>query len=124
MNVSLVNQEKYFREFDISFSGIVKEKIHISNGAGIVTLDVSTSDTDTYDVRNEYKSYLCIIQDKKAEVIMNRLFLIRINDSLVIDSNEKKIKLYRDGLIEECWGFQLPVNSTFFYTFVRWKHKL
>lgn len=124
INQSIVSEEKYFDHFDISFSGIVKEKNHVSNGAGIVRLDITKSSIKKYDVRDKYESYLCVIEDDKAEVIMNRLFLIRIGDSLVIDANQKKMDLYRNNLLKESWGFQLPTNSTFFYTFVRWKHEL
>ncbi|WP_299223302.1 hypothetical protein [uncultured Aquimarina sp.] len=118
------NQNIYFEHFNVSFSGIVKDKEQVSNGAGIVTLDIITSSVKEYDVRDEYETYLCVIKNDIAEVIMNRLFLIQLDDSLVIDSKRKKMDLFRNSSLKESWDFQLPTNATFFYTFARWKHKL
>ena len=118
------NNKDYFESFNISFSGIVKSKKHISNGAGIITLEVSQSSLEDYDVRDKFETYLCVIKRNKAEVIMNRLFLIKIGDSLVVDSNTRKLNLFRSNTLKESWDFQLPINTTFFYDLVRINHEL
>ena len=53
-----------------------------------------SSNKEFYDPRKDYKSYLCVIKDKKAEFILNNFNSIKIGDSLVINDS---IRLYRNG---------------------------
>lgn len=117
-------RENYIKDFDVSFSGIVKKKKKISNGAGIVYLEVAKTTHPFYDVRKTNKMYLCVIKDGKADLVLSQLFLIEIGDSIVVNSQKKKINLYRNNVLNKEWNLFLPTNTTFFYSFLRKEHNL
>jgi len=114
-----VDQNAYFENFNLVFNGVVTEKEITSNGAGIVRLDLNESNVNFYDPREKYGNYFCVIKNEKAELVMSRLFLVKIGDSIVVNDS---VRLYRAGKLKEKWKLHLSTSAT--YLFIDSKHKL
>ena len=88
--------KEYFRDLNLLLTGIVTDKHVVTNGAGMLYVDVKSSTISEYDVRLNAPHYYCVIHNGKADIIEGGLFEIQIGDSIVIDSKNNFFKLFRN----------------------------
>ncbi len=110
---------RYFRGFNISFSGIViqRKEAKAGHGDGIYKLKLSSASVKEFDERKTKKYFYCIIKDSYAEIIPDNINYneINIGDSVAIEGPQKEFKLYRNNklVINDTLSIQASENDEF-----------
>jgi hypothetical protein len=87
----------YFKNLNLELAGIVTDKKVVTNGAGLLYVDVRSTSIKDYDIRASNRYYYCVIHDRKAEISEGGLFEIHIGDSILADSKIDSFKCFRNG---------------------------
>jgi hypothetical protein len=105
---------KYFRSLNLELTGIVRDKQVVTNGAGLLYVDVRNTSIKDYDIRANTSYYYCVIHKGKAE-ILESISEIYIGDSIVVDSKIDSFKCFRNGELIRKWRLRLiyfpPINE-------------
>ena len=104
---SRINRDnEYLKEINLSLSGNVTDIFELKQGHdfGIITLDVIKSSRKYYDERSNRKTYFGIIKDSKAKIAVNFISSIELNDEIIINGINYKIKRNNKIVDEGIWG--------------------
>lgn len=115
----------YLETVKISFTGIVTGQTEVTDRVSIIELSLSYTSVDIYDVRDSLDQYLCVIKDKKAEVIVLRRYGIEIGDSVVYnsDTGDGLLHIYQDGMLKRSNTPEV-IDIGGIFDKIRKKHKL
>ena len=92
--------EKEWEDFsgvNIKLKGVVysiNNNVNRGNfhGRGIIRINITETNTKSYDPRKKQWNYYCIIKDNRAELYDNHVDNTSVGDTIEIDTKEKTIK--------------------------------
>ena len=124
--------ERYFESFNESFEGRITNVVNEYNvHTCLISIELSNSTTEQYDIRETTDDYYAVIKGNRAEVIEHVIYqhdrtgesenLIRPDDYFIFDGQKDSAYLYRDNELIQNW---IPMINDFELVTIRNKHRI
>ncbi|HTE01376.1 MAG TPA: hypothetical protein VK668_18950 [Mucilaginibacter sp.] len=111
------DQREYFRNLDLSITGIVKQTIPTNtHDHGVIYLEkIKSNKTNYYETLYKETFLFCKIYDDKAIIVTSQVSQIQPNDSISLNTSKNQYFIYRKGLKVDELGPWLYPEDSFYY---------